>query len=221
MYYFYMGSVLLPVTPEKFTLKVKGTNKTMNLINEGEINLLKEVGLSDLEFDVLIPAVQYSFANYADGFKSPAHYTNYFEELITGKKPFQFMISRKMPNGKLLFDNNLTVSMESYTVKEQANQGFDLIVSIKLKQYRPFGTKIVKVTNNNVASVEPVREQTNSPAPNQETTYTVKSGDCLWNIAKKFYGDGSKYTIIAEANKDKIRTPNLIYPNQVLVIPSL
>lgn len=218
MYYFYMGSVLLPITPEKFTLKVKNANKTMTLINEGEVNILKDAGLTDIEFDVLIPAVQYSFANYADGFKSPAWFTNYFEELKVSKKPFQFIISRKMPDGRLLFDNNLTVSMESYTIKEQANKGFDLIVSIKLKQYRPFGTKIVKVIED-TASVVNQRDTSNSPAPKQGTTYTVQKGDCLWNIAKRVYGDGSRYVAIYEANKDKIKNPNLIYVGQVLTIP--
>lgn len=220
MYYFYMGSVLLPIAPDKLTLKVKNANKTMTLINEGEVNFLKDAGLTDIEFDVLIPAVQYSFAKYDSGFESPAYFMTHFESLKTGKNPFQFIVTRKMPDGKLLFDTNMTVSMESYTIKEQSNDGFDLTVSIKLKQYRPFGTKTVKVTNS-FASVTPVRETTNSPAPKQETTYTVKSGDCLWNIAKKFYGNGSKYTKIYEANKDKIRNPNLIYVGQVLTIPSL
>lgn len=232
MYYFYMGSVLLPIAPEKFTLKVNNTNKKITLINEGEVNLLKEAGLTELEFDALIPAVQYSFANYDGGFKSPAHFTNHFEKLKTEKKPFQFIVTRKMPNGKLLFDTNMTVSMESYTIKEDVKQGFDLMVSFKLKQYKPFGTKIVKVSNattqkpNGSASVQPVasvsspRPTTNSPAPKKETTYTVKKGDCLWNIAKKFYGNGSKYTKIYEANKDKIKNPNVIRVGQVLVIPS-
>ena len=220
MYYFYMGSVLLPIAPEKFSLKVKNTNKTMTLINEGEVNLLKEAGLTELEFDVLIPAVQYSFAKYDGGFKAPKHFTDHFENLKVSKEPFQFIVVRQMPDGKLQFNNDMTVSMESYTIKEEAKNGFDLMVSVKLKQYRSYGTKIVKVENNK-ASVEPVREQTNSPAPKQETTYTVQKGDCLWNIAKKFYGNGSKYTKIYEANKDKIKNPNLIYPDQVLVIPSL
>jgi nucleoid-associated protein YgaU len=158
-------------------------------------------------------------AKYEDGFKSPAYFTNHFEKLKTSKEPFQFIVSRQMPDGKLLFDNNMTVSMESYTIKEQVNQGFDLMVSIKLKQYKSFGTKIVKVENNN-ASVSPQRPTTNSPAPKKETTHTVKQGDTLWGIAKKFYGNGSKYTKIYEANKDKIKNPNLIYVGQVLVIPS-
>jgi LysM repeat protein len=214
-----MGSVLLPIAPEKFTLKVKNANKTMTLINEGEVNILKDAGLTEFEFDALIPAVEYPFAKYDGGFKSPAYFTNYFEELKVSKKPFQFIIVRQMPDGRLLFDNDISVSMESYTVKEEAKNGFDLVVSFKLKQYRPYGTKIVTV-NGNVASVQPVREQVNSPAPKQETTYTVQKGDTLWNIAKAFYGNGSKYTKIYEANKDKIGNPNLIYPNQVLIIPS-
>ena len=219
MYYFYMGNVLLPIAPEELTLKIKNTNKTMTLINEGEVNFLREAGLTELEFDVLIPSVQYSFAKYDGGFKSATYFTNHFEKLKLSKEPFQFVVSRQRPNGSLLFDTNITVSMENYTVKESAKEGFDLLVSIKLKQYRAYGTKIVKVSNN-TASVTTQRQTTNSPAPKQNTTYTVKSGDCLWNIAKSIYGDGSKYTKIYEANKDKITNANLIYAGQVLVIPS-
>ena len=220
MYYFYLGSVLLPIAPEKFTLKVNNANKTMKLINEGEVNILKDAELTDLEFDALIPAVQYPFAKYEGKFKNQSYFTKHFEKLKTSKKPFQFVITRKMPNNKVLFDTNMTVSLESYTIKEDANQGFDLVVSFKLKQYRSFGTKIIKVSNKKATSGSSKRETTNSPEPKKDTTYTVKKGDCLWNIAKKFYGDGSKYTKIYNANKDKIKNPNLIYAGQVLVIPS-
>jgi len=219
MYYFYLAGVLLPIAPEKFSLKIKNENKTMTLINEGEVNFLKDAGLTELEFDALIPAAQYAFAQYDGGFKPPEYFITHFQNLKTEKKPFQFIITRQMPNGKLLFDTNMTCSMESYTIKEQVKDGFDMIVSFKLKQYKAYGTKIVKVSGAG-ATVSNKREQTNSPAPTQQTTYTVQKGDCLWNIAKKFYGNGSKYTKIYEANKDKIRNPNLIYPDQVLIIPS-
>lgn len=58
-----------------------------------------------------------------------------------------------------------------------------------------------------------------SKASSAKRTYTVKRGDCLWNIAKRFYGNGASYTKIYDANTNKIANPNLIYPGQVFVIP--
>jgi nucleoid-associated protein YgaU len=49
--------------------------------------------------------------------------------------------------------------------------------------------------------------------------YTVKKGDSLSQIAKEVYGDASKWKQIYEANKDQIKNPDLIYPDQVLEIP--
>jgi nucleoid-associated protein YgaU len=53
--------------------------------------------------------------------------------------------------------------------------------------------------------------------------YTVVDGDWLSKIAsmRKVYGDGSKWPWIHEANTDKIKDPNLIYPGWVLLIPTL
>ncbi|MGB8451832.1 MAG: choice-of-anchor I family protein [Anaerocolumna sp.] len=50
--------------------------------------------------------------------------------------------------------------------------------------------------------------------------YTVKSGDCLWVIAKKYLGYGARYEEIYELNKDRIKDPNNIYIGQVLEIPA-
>ena len=63
------------------------------------------------------------------------------------------------------------------------------------------------------------------------STYTVVRGDCLWNIAKKYYGSGAKYTIIYDANVDTIESTakahgkassdhgHWIWPGEVLTIP--
>ncbi|MGH9426334.1 MAG: LysM peptidoglycan-binding domain-containing protein, partial [Terriglobia bacterium] len=58
-----------------------------------------------------------------------------------------------------------------------------------------------------------------APASSQTRTYTVKSGDTLSKIAKEYYGDASQYTKIFQANRDKLKDPNLIHPGQVLMIP--
>lgn len=55
-------------------------------------------------------------------------------------------------------------------------------------------------------------------AGNGETLYTVQSGDTLGTISAKFYGDSSKYLKIFEANKSRIKDPNLIFEGQKIVI---
>jgi len=65
---------------------------------------------------------------------------------------------------------------------------------------------------------EVVAEATEEPAPEPAVrTYTVESGDSLWAIAERFYGDGSKFQVIADASG--IPNPDLIQPGQVLTIP--
>lgn len=47
----------------------------------------------------------------------------------------------------------------------------------------------------------------------------IRTGDNLWTISQRRYGDGVRYTTIYQANKDQIRNPDLIYPGQVFMIP--
>ena len=253
-YDFYLDKCLLPITPSSLQIKIKNANKTITLIDEGQINILKQANLTDISFECTIPQIEYPFASYKSGFKNASYFLTYFETLKKLKKPFQFIVSRKLPGGGKLFNTNIKVSLEDYTIKEDSKQGFDLVVKINLKQYRQYGTKTVKVkitaskpltsTSNTIknkttntstttkkttttaakpkATVKTTRTTEKSPAPAKNKTYKVKSGDCLWNIAKYFYGDGSKYMTIYNANPNvfKGRSPNLIYVGEVLTIPA-
>lgn len=220
----YFDKCLFPVTPEKISIKINGNNKTVNLINEGEINILKKAGLTDIEFEAEIPQVKHPYAVYKNGFKEAGYFFDIFEGLKTGKKTFQFIVCRKTPVGKKLLNTNMKVSLEDYKISEDAKNGFDFKVKFNLKQYRDYGTKTVNIkiaASKPKASAEPKRETNNSPAPAAAQTYTVVRGDCLWKIAKRFYGSGAKYTVIYNANRGVIGgNPNLIYPGQVLTIPA-
>lgn len=57
----------------------------------------------------------------------------------------------------------------------------------------------------------------------KDINYTVKKGDHLWGIAKKpeHYGNGFAWPVIYKANRDQIKNPDLIYPNQNFKIPPL
>lgn len=218
-YKFYIDSVLLPIAPEKLQIKVNNQNKKITLINEGEINILKSPSLSDVEFEVLLPNQNYPFANYVEGFQPASYYMQKLKELKKDKKSFQFIVTRTFPNGKMLFGTNMTVSLEDYTIKEDAKKyGTDQVVSIKLKEYKEYETLVIKVDKKKKKKKKKkTRKKDGSP---KTKTYTVQKGDCLWNIAKKYYGDGSKWPKIYNANKSKIKNPNLIYPGQKLTIPA-
>ena len=54
----------------------------------------------------------------------------------------------------------------------------------------------------------------------QVRTTTVVPGDNLWDLARKFYNDGTRYSDIYAANSDQIRNPSLIFVGQVFVVPS-
>jgi nucleoid-associated protein YgaU len=72
------------------------------------------------------------------------------------------------------------------------------------------------------ADFSDVRSGSSSTAPAaqaQYRTYTVVAGDSLSKIAKREYGDASKWHRIFEANRDKIQNPDLIHPGQVLNLP--
>jgi nucleoid-associated protein YgaU len=61
------------------------------------------------------------------------------------------------------------------------------------------------------------RNTTAELAPGQN--YVVQRGNSLWQIARRVYGAGTRYTVIYSANPNQIRDPNLIYPGQVFRLP--
>ncbi len=221
-YKMYMGDVLMPVMPSKISMKINNQNKTFTLIDGEEINILQLAGLTSVTFDLMLPQVSYPFTN--GNAQSAQYYLSHLERLKKEKQPFQWILNRAKPDGTSLFYSNLTVGLEEYEIKEDAAEGFDITVSVKLKQWKAYGTKKVNIKQPTApnekakASVQnPPREQTNAP---KAGAYTVKKGDCLWNISKKYLGDGARYQEIYRLNKDKIQNPNLIYPGQVLTLPN-
>ena len=63
MYKFYFNQDVLPVTPGAITTTFKNQNKTITLINEGEVNLPKAPGLTEYSFKFMLPWCNYPFVN--------------------------------------------------------------------------------------------------------------------------------------------------------------
>lgn len=198
----YFDKVLLPIAPSKIKTKIKNKNKTIELINEGEVNMLKDAGLTEISFSLSLPNQKYPFAKYPDGFKMASYYLDILEGYKKNKKPFQLIISRTLPTGKVLFYTNLKVSLEDYNIDDDVKEGFDIVVSINLLQYKDYGTKTVNITSSKpkATTTRPAGEGAN----NSGESYTIKSGDTLWGIAKKKLGSGTRHKEIYNANKSII-----------------
>lgn len=209
------GPVRFPITPGKINMQINGKNETVNLINEGEVNLIKTPGLTDITIDeLLLPAFQkYPFAVYENGFLKAEYFLDKLEQWKKSTKPVQFKLSRTSPGGQnLLWDTTMDVTVESYKITEDVEQyGSDIAVKLTLKEYRYWGAKKVKKAAK---------------------TYTVKKGDTLLKIARKQLGDGSKRKSIYRLNKKKIENAakkhgrksssngRYLYKGTVLKLPS-
>ena len=162
-YYFFLGETMLPVPPAKLSVKIKNKNKTVNLINEGEINIIKTPGLTEISFDVLLPNQAYPFANYDSSlsaslvsailgkgfsFQKADHFLDTFEQAKAGNTPLRLIISRMRTDFRMLFDTNMLVTIEEYETRESHEDGFDVVVPLRLKQYRPYATKECEVTKD-------------------------------------------------------------------------
>ena len=221
MYYMYINKILFPVTPPKLTLKINNQNETVTLIDEGEVNLIKTPGLTDIEVDeLLLPAFQkYPFANYKklmdeDGkklagdntFHSADYYLEKLESWKKKKKVVQFVVSRTTPNGKnLLWDTNMKVTIEDYEVVEDVEKyGFDVCVKISMKQYRKWGAKKLVQKKKKNSLIKKVTVQGIRDAKLADKLYIVQENDTLLRIAKKQLGDASKRKSIYKLNKKTI-----------------
>lgn len=233
-YYFFLGFVPLPITPGELNINTPSMNKTVTLINDGEINIPKDQGLREISFDFLLPQHQkYPFANYQLGGYTASVLIPMLNIWKRTKLPFQFIVTRMTQGGDISFFTNIKCLIEDFTYRESADDlGTDVECSINLKEYKEYGTKIIDPKKKTTwvdkaldlaadvalsaavglaatavaASVTKTRDSSSKQSPK---VVVVAEGDTLFNICKKHLGDGEKYKEIAELNN--LESPEKIY----------
>ena len=221
----------LPIPPENFKTKVGNKNKTVELMDGGEFNVLKDIGLRELNFKILLPRLYEGFFRLpfvqqpeteACTIGQPIVYLNAFRNFKAAKRPVRFLMLRIFADGTESFQGNMLVSFEDYTVEEKAGCVGDYWVELKLKEYRPVRkvifTETGAVTEDNKIVVAEVLQRTAKSVPK---SYTTKEGDTLWKIAKLQLNDGSRYSEIAKIN-DITETDDILYPlesGKILILP--
>ena len=218
MYEVYLDDMRLPITPQKIQMKYGNQNKTVELINGEEFNIIRPPGLCEVSLDAVIPQSDYPFAVW-DGAGDAEEFIEHLRELKEARSEFEFIVIREGPGRQNFFDTNMDVTLEDYKISDDAKEGVDLLVSLTLKEYQHYGTKIMNFTIMPEQTPQATETEEDRAVPVTPKTYTVQSGDSLWKIAKKTLGDGSRWSEIYNLNTDKIGNPDLIYPGQVLTLP--
>ena len=194
MYKFYLDGVLLPVTPGAITMKYGDKDETIDLMDGGVFTVINPPGLTEFEFEFLLPATKLPFAQYDGAFREPQYYLNHIEDLKTSCEPFQFIMvrssDRTMKNLNAYADTNIKVTLADCKVSENAGEsGRGRKVSVTLRQYRSYATKKVSISDGDGGSTVTIDDSIPRYAIVKEGTYISKKGETLQSIAYDFMGD--------------------------------
>jgi LysM repeat protein len=222
-YSFYIGDLYLPITTSEVQWSSSNQNKTLNLMDYGEISIIKPRGLSTFSFNFELPMhTYYPFGIFHPGYLPDAK-LKYLQDVCNSQKPVRFRIVRFRPgivgvNYGIMFSTSMMVTIEDWSYTESSNNAGDIMNHITLREYREYSTVSVKNDNASTVTEQPSRDQTDAPiAP---VTYTVKKGDCLYNIATKQLGSGFRWREIWNLNKDIVPDPNKLSIGTALTMPN-
>lgn len=206
---------LFPMLPESLKYTYKGLASSAEIDKFGEVFHKGKRGAGVITFSGVFPPTWSNLYCHCPKkhFHNGKTWMSYIKTLMNKAEPAHFVLT----GGPMAID--IYVIITSFSATEEGGDVGAVHYTLEMKEYRKVTvTKYTKPAKPN----KPPKKDPPKPRPantQKPKTYKVKSGDCLWNIAKKFYGNGALYTKIYNANKSKIKNPNLIYPGQVLTIP--
>lgn len=207
----------LPVNPEEMETSSAQAIERYEVLKLGQVAIPTHMELKEYIFECEFPNQIYGYVETPSQFKDADYYINLFETWRDKLIPVRFIASNSIGS-----DINSLVLIEDVSIVEKAGEEGDKYISFKLLEYIKFRKKsevVVKVVADKKVAVIESKKEVVAVSPKSSGSHVVQKGDTLWGIAKKYYSNGARYPEIFNANKDKIKNPNLIYPGQQLVIP--
>lgn len=211
----YLGTdndkIRFPVVPSSIGVNRSNNIDTQAVIKLGEVPIFNGTSLKTIEFTSFFPNQEYNFCDYT-GFMKPYEFSEKIQKWMYEGKPLRVIVTDSPTNMQCLIQQFDTVEQDGTR---------DLYFTLNLLEYRPI--EVPNLSNSSSSSssgnlTRPSEEITN----NTQKTHKVVKGDCLWDIAQKYYGKGSLYPKIKEANKTKypsLAKNNIIQVKWELIIP--
>ena len=211
----YLGTdddkIRFPVVPSSIGVNRSNNIDTQAVIKLGEVPIFNGTSLKTIEFTSFFPNQEYNFCDYT-GFMKPYEFSEKIQKWMYEGKPLRVIVTDSPTNMQCLIQQFDTVEQDGTR---------DLYFTLNLLEYRP-----IEVSNLNNSSSSSSSDNLTRPSEeitnNTQKTHKVVKGDCLWDIAQKYYGKGSLYPKIKEANKSKypsLAKNNIIYVNWELIVP--
>ena len=216
----YLGTdndkIRFPVVPPSIGVNRSNNIDAESVIKLGEVPIFNGTSLKTIEFTSFFPNQEYSFCDYT-GFMKPYEFSEKIQKWMYEGKPLRVIVTDSPTNMQCLIQQFDTVEQDGTR---------DLYFTLNLLEYRPI--EVPNLSSSNTSSNSNNTQNTSRPnevstnSNNQQKTHKVVKGDTLYDIAKKYYGNGNLYPKIKEANKTKypsLAKNNIIQVKWELIIP--
>ena len=216
----YLGTdndkIRFPVVPPSIGVNRNNNIDTESVIKLGEVPIFNGTSLKTIELTSFFPNQEYSFCDYT-GFMKPYEFSDKIQKWMYEGKPLRIIVTDSPTNMQCLIQQFDTVEQDGTR---------DLYFTLNLLEYRPI--EVPNLSNSNTSSNSNNTQNTSRPSEasnnssSSQTTHKVVKGDCLYNTARKYYGNGNLYPKIKEANKTKypsLAKNNIIQVKWELIIP--
>lgn len=190
--------IVLPVTPESYTIDHGNHVETVNLHTVGDYNLPGGRTLFTCTLSGLLPRTRYPFV-LPEASLDPFTYIDFFEFSSDRREVCRFVVSDTPTIADVLIEN------WQYGERDGTN---DVYYTLTLRRF--LAAQGVRTQSLDAARSAPAQTVT-------QQTYTVVKGDTLSAICRRFYGDAALYPALAKANG--IVNPDLIHPGQIVRLP--
>ncbi len=196
----------LPMNPERITVRTSSRMNIFEVLDIGEIELPRGTKLDRISWEGILPGESRRNMPFVCQWREPKDIVKEIEKWKNNGTKIRLLVTETTINQD--------VYISDFEHTWSGGHG-DCHYQVSLVQARDL---VVRVQPGQAPKPKPPPR----PAPPAPQMYTVKKGDCLWDIAVRFLKNGARWPEIYNIPRNKKiigPNPNLIHPGQVLQIP--